>query len=39
MLLQTRAARFFLVRDTKTGKNSQIKHKIYQMVIKCPKWP
>jgi hypothetical protein len=30
-------ARFFLVHDTKTGKNVPKEHKMYQMVIKYPK--
>jgi hypothetical protein len=34
-----RVARFFLVHDTKTGKNVPNEHKMYQMVIKYPKWP
>jgi hypothetical protein len=33
----TRVARFFLVHDTKTGKNVPNEHKMYQMVIKYPK--
>jgi hypothetical protein len=36
--LLTRVARFFLVHDTKTGKNVPNEHKMYQMVIKYPKW-
>jgi hypothetical protein len=41
----SRVARFFLVHDTKTGKYTKLKHnvsnghKIFQMSIKCPKWP
>jgi hypothetical protein len=30
----TSVARFFLVHDTKTGKNAPNEHKMYQMVIK-----
>jgi hypothetical protein len=33
---KTRVARFFLVHDTKTGKNE---HKMYLMVMKYSKWP
>jgi hypothetical protein len=36
---KTRVARFFLLRDTKTGKNVPHEHKMYQMVIKYPKCP
>jgi hypothetical protein len=32
-----RVARFFLVHDTKTGKNVPNKHTIYYPVIKYPK--
>jgi hypothetical protein len=31
-----RVARFFMVRDTKTGKNVPNENKVYQMVIKYP---
>jgi hypothetical protein len=41
-----RVARFFLVHDTKTGKNVPNEHKMYQMLIqffqmavKYSKWP
>jgi hypothetical protein len=34
-----RVARFFLVHDTKTGKNVENKYKMYQMAIKYPKSP
>jgi hypothetical protein len=34
-----RVARFFLVHDTKTGKNLPNEHKTYQMDIKYPKCP
>jgi hypothetical protein len=34
-----RVARFFLLHDTKTGKNVPNEHKMYQIVIKYPKWP
>jgi hypothetical protein len=37
--LTTRVARFFLVHDTKTGKNAPNEHKMYQMVIKYPGCP
>jgi hypothetical protein len=33
----TRVARFFMVHETKTGKNVTNEHKMYQMVIKHPK--
>jgi hypothetical protein len=36
---RSRVARFFLVRDTKTGKNVPNEHKLYRMVIKYPKSP
>jgi hypothetical protein len=36
---QTRAARFVLVQDTKTGKNVPNEHKMYRMVITYPKYP
>jgi hypothetical protein len=32
--VENRVARFFLVRDTKTGKNVPNEHRMYQMVIK-----
>jgi hypothetical protein len=32
-------ARFFLVHDTKTGKNVPKEHIMYRMVIKYPKYP
>jgi hypothetical protein len=35
----SRVARFFLVLDTKTGKNGPTRHKMYQRVIKFPKCP
>jgi hypothetical protein len=36
-----RVARFFLVHDTKTGKDVPVpnEHKVYQMVIKYPQYP
>jgi hypothetical protein len=34
-----RVARFFLVHDTKTGKNVQNGYTMYQMVINYPKYP
>jgi hypothetical protein len=34
----SRAARFFLVHDTKTWKNVPNEYKMYQMVIKYRKW-
>jgi hypothetical protein len=37
--LKSRVARFFLVHDTKTGKNAPNEHTMYQMVIKYPKCP
>jgi hypothetical protein len=33
-----RVARFFLVHDTKTGKNVPDEYKMYQMNTKCTKW-
>jgi hypothetical protein len=33
-----KVARFFLVRDTKTGKNVPNEHKMYQIFIKYPKY-
>jgi hypothetical protein len=35
----TRVARFFLIHDTKTGKNGPKEYKWYEMVIKYPKSP
>jgi hypothetical protein len=35
----SRVARFFLVHDTKPGKNVPNEDKMYQMVIKYPKTP
>jgi hypothetical protein len=35
----TRVARFFLVHDTKTGKNVTNGHKISPMTVKYSKWP
>jgi hypothetical protein len=35
--IQRRVARFFLVHDTKTGKNVPNEHKLYQMAITYPK--
>jgi hypothetical protein len=37
--VQTRVARFFLVHDTKTGKNVPNEYKMNQMVLKYPKSP
>jgi exonuclease V gamma subunit len=37
--LSQRVARFFLGHFTKTGRNVQHEHNMYQMVIKYPKWP
>jgi hypothetical protein len=37
--LLCRVARFFLVHDSKTGKNVPNAHKIYQTAIKYPKSP
>jgi hypothetical protein len=34
---ETRVARFFLVQDTKTGKNVPNEHKMLQMIIKYTK--
>jgi hypothetical protein len=34
-----RVARFFLVQNTKTGKNIPNCHKMYQMAIKYFQWP
>jgi hypothetical protein len=37
--LLDRVARFFLVHDTKTGKNVPCEHNMYRMVTKYPKYP
>jgi hypothetical protein len=37
--LQTRVARFFFVKDTKTGKNVPNEFKMYRKVIKYPRSP
>jgi hypothetical protein len=34
-----RVARFFLVQNTKTGKNIPNYHKIYQVAVKYLQWP
>jgi hypothetical protein len=39
LLVRLRVARFFLVHDTKTGKNVPNENKIYHRVIKYPKAP
>jgi hypothetical protein len=38
LTISIRVARFFLVRDTKTGKNVTNELKMYRMVKKYPKW-
>jgi hypothetical protein len=38
-IVRNRVARFFLLHDTKTGKNVPNEPKMYQMVIKYPKSP
>jgi hypothetical protein len=35
---ECRVARFFLVHDTKTGKNVPNEYKMYQTSTKCTKW-
>jgi hypothetical protein len=35
--IESRVARFSMVHDTQTGKNVPNEHKMYQMVITCPK--
>jgi hypothetical protein len=37
--IRTRVARFFLVQNTKTGKNIPNDHKIYHMDITYLQWP
>jgi hypothetical protein len=37
--VEHRVARFFLVHDTKTGKNVPNEHKMYHMVLEYPKSP
>jgi hypothetical protein len=39
VVLNDRVARFFLVQNTKTGKNIPNYHELYQMDIKYNKWP
>jgi hypothetical protein len=39
LIAQSRVARFFLVQNTKTGKNIPNFHKLYQMSIKYSKRP